>query len=204
MIGSQWFAFPRHIIQWLLQDSLPIKFIQYAKHIVVADEIYFTTMFRNSPFCLDLTSSNLLFSHFDVWEHEKGDAKDERKCLSIDPDFCGRSPTILTAKDWNWIKISNGLFGRKFNRSTESMKLLDWIDQNRINSFSIDKVNTTKLIMMSKLVPANNSILCDKPDNNFCEIHSFCWEMMNGPLHQIKMISCMETSPAQQFIQGER
>lgn len=41
-------------IEWIVKDPLPISFMEYAAHIVVADENYFTTMFMNSPYCDDL------------------------------------------------------------------------------------------------------------------------------------------------------
>ena len=42
--GSQWFLFPRHIVEWFLTNYLPLEFKEYAKRIVVADETYFSTM----------------------------------------------------------------------------------------------------------------------------------------------------------------
>lgn len=83
-IGSQWFAAPRHLIEWYLTDPLPYDYSFYAQHIIVADENYFQTLFKNSPYCEDLINKNLLFVLFDKWENERHaeGERDPRKCLS--------------------------------------------------------------------------------------------------------------------------
>lgn len=135
--GSQWFAIPRYLVQWLLNDPLPVAFTEYTKHTSIADEMYFNTMISSSPYCNDYKSKNLLFILFDKWENEKYDTheaskRDERKCKAVDPDVCGRSPTTLTKSYENYLKISKSLFARKFDSSDEdSWSLLDLIDQWR-------------------------------------------------------------------------
>jgi hypothetical protein len=52
--GAQWWIMPQHVCKWFLEDQLPVNFTRYAEHVVVADENYFSTMFKNSPYCLDL------------------------------------------------------------------------------------------------------------------------------------------------------
>jgi hypothetical protein len=58
-LGSQWFAIPKHLVQWYLEDPLPYDYTFYAQHIIVADENYFTTLYKNSPYCQDLMSKAL-------------------------------------------------------------------------------------------------------------------------------------------------
>ena len=37
--------------EWFLESPLVYNFKQYAQYIVVADETYFDTLFRHSPYC---------------------------------------------------------------------------------------------------------------------------------------------------------
>ena len=131
-VGSQWFTLPRHVVQWLLQDPLPYHYESYARHVVVADENYFATLISNSPYCADIIRRKTLFLIFDKWENEKsgtGSRVRDQKCLSPDPDHCGRSPSILTLKFKNLLQISRATFARKFDPTDfESSKLLDEID----------------------------------------------------------------------------
>ena len=78
-VGSQW-----------LSDPLPIKYKQYAQHVVVADEQYFATMLMNSPFCGDMMNKDLNYLIFTDFLAERGNI---HKCLHPDPLRCGRSPT---------------------------------------------------------------------------------------------------------------
>lgn len=75
-VGSQWFAMPRHVagssfdsnitafLEWFLRDPLPISYQEYASHVVVADEHYFSTLFSHSPYCRDLVGS--LYPSLDI------------------------------------------------------------------------------------------------------------------------------------------
>ncbi len=129
-IGSQWFALPKHVAQWILTDRLPKEYIEYAKNVIIADENYFATMFMNSPFCAKATNKNLLFVLFDKWENERNRShRDNKKCLGIDPDHCGRSPTTLTIEYKYLIEASRSLFARKFDpNNSGSMDLIKHID----------------------------------------------------------------------------
>lgn len=52
---------PPAAANWLVNDrSLVPKYRDYAQHIVVADENFLPTMFRNSPFCSHHVASNLV------------------------------------------------------------------------------------------------------------------------------------------------
>ena len=37
--------------EWFLESPLVYNFTQYAQYIIVADETYFATLFRHSPYC---------------------------------------------------------------------------------------------------------------------------------------------------------
>lgn len=134
-MGSQWFILPRHVIHWLLTDPLPIQFIDYAKHIMVADEHYFTTLIKNSPYCADHVAKNLNYLVFGEWEQDlrtRMGEKDTRKCNQPDPDHCGRSPTTLTKQFARSVKASRSLFARKFDpANSTSMEFADMVDEMR-------------------------------------------------------------------------
>lgn len=60
-VGSQWLAMPPSAARWLVADrSLVPKYREYAQHIVVADENFLPTMFKNSPLCAHQVASNLV------------------------------------------------------------------------------------------------------------------------------------------------
>ncbi len=113
-VGSQWFSFPKHVVDWFVTNPLPIEYIEYAQHIIVADEHYFATMLLNSPYCQDVVKKNHVLLLFDKWENElktgKGGNKDRRKCLHPYPDHCGRSPTTLTMDDASIIRVTLIIF----------------------------------------------------------------------------------------------
>lgn len=52
---------PPSAAHWLVTDkSLVPKYREYAQHIVVADENFLPTMFKNSPLCAHQVASNLV------------------------------------------------------------------------------------------------------------------------------------------------
>lgn len=101
-------------------DSFVYEYMQYAEHVVVADEIFFGTVLRNTRFCTKHHNDNLLYLQFDQWESDidaESGERDGRKCLSPDPDRCGRSPTLLTVDDYFALELSDSLFARKVSES---------------------------------------------------------------------------------------
>jgi Core-2/I-Branching enzyme len=133
-VGSQWFTIPHHVVLWLLNDPLPQQYQSYARYVVVADENYFATLISNSPYCANIVRKKNLFLLFDKWENELSTVhlRDQRKCLSPDPDHCGRSPSTLTSKFKNLLEVSHALFARKFDpNDIESLSLLSTIDSWR-------------------------------------------------------------------------
>lgn len=115
--SSQWFIASRDFAQYLAQSppgSFVAQFLEYAQHVVVADETFFGTVLRNTEFCTTHSNRNLLHMQFDKWESELPHGKrDERKCMMLDPDHCGRSPTVLTSDYVDILELSNDLFARK-------------------------------------------------------------------------------------------
>ena len=156
-LGSQWWILPISAINWLLNDPLSLQYAKYCQHVVVADENFFATLFKNSPFCSDIQNTNLLYLHFDRWENgleqkkillketngdgwydEKnynniiGKRRSDYKCVNRDPNQCGRSPTTLTTDYANYLAMSRALFARKFDPTVESsISMLDKLDEWR-------------------------------------------------------------------------
>ena len=89
---------------------------------MVADENYFATMVKNSPYCSDQINRNLHYLIFTKWENEflSREDRDLRKCMLPDPDHCGRSPTKLTMGMKNEIEMTYALFARKFDPTDAS------------------------------------------------------------------------------------
>jgi hypothetical protein len=80
-IGSQWFVISRTFAEYLLSDEEFVpKYSAYARHIIVADENFFATVLKNTPFCHNHVNHNHLFVRFDKWEDEKPES-DMTKCL---------------------------------------------------------------------------------------------------------------------------
>ena len=146
-VGSQWWAFPKYFVHWLLTSQLAKDYIQYAQYVAVADENYFNTLFYNSPYCDQKTERNLTFILFD---HERAllnlnlltaerrtigsrSVRDDSKCIFPDPTFCGVSPDVLTiASSKALMEQSKSLFSRKFDPSmSDSISLVDYIDSRR-------------------------------------------------------------------------
>ena len=141
--GSQWFAIPKHVAKWLVTNQLPINYIEYAQHIVVADEQYFATMLMNSPYCEDMMNRDLNYLIFTDWNVEKGNV---HKCLLPDPLRCGRSPTTLTMKMLPAIEMTQALFARKFDpHNSSSMELLELVRNKIKGEQELDHLNHTQV-----------------------------------------------------------
>lgn len=132
--SSQWFVLSREFAKYLAQavpGTFVHQFLEYAEHVVVADETFFGTVLRNTPFCHKHHNDNFLHVQFDRWENEIKEAqRDERKCLFPDPDHCGRSPTTMTLDYVGVLELSGYLFARKFLDEVDS-QIKDVIDLNR-------------------------------------------------------------------------
>lgn len=192
-VGSQWFTIPHHVVLWLLNDPLPQQYQSYAQYVVVADENYFATLISNSPYCADIVRKKNLFLLFDKWENELSavQLRDRRKCLSPDPDHCGRSPSTLTSKFKNLLEVSHALFARKFDpNDIESLSLLNTIDSWRNHSLLEERSSTygdigkKMMIRFSglrqdnhqvKVTHASDSSISDNStirDRNFAEVET--------------------------------
>lgn len=117
--SSQWFIISREFAEYFatasdLPETFVYEYIQYAEHVVVADEHFFGTVLRHTEFCTKHHNSNFLYLQFDRWESDMPTfERDPRKCVMVDPDKCGRSPTSLTIDDLVPMEISGALFARK-------------------------------------------------------------------------------------------
>jgi hypothetical protein len=98
--SSQWFIASREFAHYLAQaepGSFVHDYLEYTKHVVVADETFFGTVLRNTAFCTKHHNRNFLHLQFDRWESDlPAEHRDERKCMMADPNHCGRSPTTMT------------------------------------------------------------------------------------------------------------
>lgn len=97
---------------------------------MVADENFFATVLKNSPYCDKHVSDNFCFVQFDQWEHAKDDGPNQDKCLQPNPKHCGRSPVLHTIETLPVLEMSNKLFARKFDPAHDS-EVLDAIDARR-------------------------------------------------------------------------
>jgi hypothetical protein len=142
-VGSQWFVISRDFAAFLVNYNLedpatPLKskfleeYSEYGKKVVVADENFFPTVLKNSPFCHKHFNDNFLHMQFDDWENEKNKPgqRDPSKCLMPNPNHCGRSPTTMTVDYLQILELSGALFARKFDEDVDS-SVLDYIDQKR-------------------------------------------------------------------------
>jgi hypothetical protein len=118
--SSQWFIISREFAQYIAQaepGSFVSDFLEYTKHVVVADETFFGTVLRNTAFCTKHHNRNFLHLQFDRWESDlSAEHRDERKCMMADPDHCGRSPTTMTVDYADILELSDDLFARKVSR----------------------------------------------------------------------------------------
>jgi len=116
-VSSQWFIISREFAEYIAaaaKGTFVHEYIKYAQHTVVADESFFGTVLRNTEFCTKHHNSNFLHLQFDRWESDmESEQRDPRKCLSPDPNRCGRSPTTLTIADFFVLELSDDLFARK-------------------------------------------------------------------------------------------
>ena len=128
--GSQWFIVSRAFAHYLLTDeALVAPYTAYAQHVLIPDESFFATVLKASPWCHFHANTNYLHLTFDVWEDEKGDARDRAKCLQPDPSFCGRSPKLVDAEEvpalFNGTTGgSTALFARKFESHASEAALV--------------------------------------------------------------------------------
>ena len=115
-MGSQWFVITPEYVRYLLSDKyFAAQYREYGQYTMVADENYFVTVMKNSPFCNKHHNRNYLHVQFDQWENQKAGGPDPGKCLQPNPDHCGRSPTLNTIDFLPVLELGHNLFARKFD-----------------------------------------------------------------------------------------
>ena len=116
--ASQWFIISKEFAHYLANPEpgdFLYQYLEYIQHVVVADETFFGTVLRNTPFCHKHHNWNWQHLQFDRWENERSlEMRDERKCVMHDPNHCGRSPTTITLDYLDILELSEDLFARKF------------------------------------------------------------------------------------------
>ena len=148
--ASQWFIISKEFATYLANPqpgTFLHQFLEYCRHVVVADETFFGTVLRNTHFCHKHHNWNFLHLQFDFWENERAiELRDERKCMMPDPNHCGRSPTTMTLDYLDILELSSDLFARKFLDDVDS-KIKDYIDMQRLREeFLLTSLNATKPI----------------------------------------------------------
>lgn len=195
----------------------------YAKRVVVADETYFATMVRNSPYCDDTVDTNNVFLLFDRWENEKNSditRRDTRKCLHPNPDHCGRSPMTLTSEFKRFITMSRQLFARKFDPSDPgSMDLVSFLESIRddegVGLRDLYKLDFGGAVMLATKRPRQNSSNPSETcadDKGVCRNEPapitaesledyLCVEIMK-PGHKMRLAKCEPSLPFQWLLLG--
>lgn len=145
---SQWFIISRDFVRYFANPepgSFLAQYLEYVEHVVVADESFFGTVLRHTPFCNKHHNWNFLHLHFDEWENERDlKSRDERKCVMPDPNHCGRSPTTITLDYLDILELSGDLFARKFMDDVDS-KIKDVVDTIRMKEeFELTSLNITE------------------------------------------------------------
>ncbi|KAJ8602834.1 hypothetical protein CTAYLR_002629 [Chrysophaeum taylorii] len=113
----------------VVASSFAADYERYGVFTMVADENFFVTVLKNSPFCAKHENDNFLHVQFDRWENEKPQAAGQ-KCLQPNPRHCGRSPTTLTLDYLPVLELGGALFARKFD-SRKDAAILDAVDTLR-------------------------------------------------------------------------
>ncbi|KAJ1445241.1 core-2/I-branching enzyme-domain-containing protein [Pelagophyceae sp. CCMP2097] len=143
-MGSQWMVVTKQFAEYVTHRRTPAtahhfdraaggsfaaRYEEYATGVMVADENYFVTVLKNSPFCNRHENTNFLHVQFDRWEHDKAVANNN-KCLQPNPQHCGRSPTTLTLDYLPVLDLGGAMFARKFDARHDAA-ILDAIDERR-------------------------------------------------------------------------
>ena len=130
--GSTSWCLNRQTINYIveyLESPRSKKYVKYFKSVWGSDEIFFQTLILNSPYAKQcryyerdiknsttfMINENKAFLHYIDWSRDRED------------------PAILDMRDYELLKNSDLLFGRKFFEH-KSDELLDKIDKNLLNT----------------------------------------------------------------------
>lgn len=121
--GSCWWALTNACVNYVAEFIKNNEdYIIFHKHTLCADEIFFSSIVKSSPFMVNLTHD------FENTNDKKGFfALNEHGCHYIDWNSKGvKLPKVLNDGDFNALCNSKALFGRKF-REPDSCNLLQKI-----------------------------------------------------------------------------
>lgn len=162
--SSQWFTLSREFARYLAYattnpNTFVYEFLQYAQHVVVADETFFGTALLHSPFCDKHHNWNFVHLQFDQWENEIPlEKRDPKKCIMPDPAHCGRSPTTVSMDYVDLLTLTDDLFARKFNDETHP-DVKDVLDEHR-------RVQQMQLEQLAATTTNNENAIGDNKDTS--------------------------------------
>lgn len=126
--GSQWWALTGQCVEYIngfLKQNR--DYVNFHKHTVCSDEIFFHSIIKNSPFAKNITH-DLTAPHDEPRCANVCIELNEHGCHYIDwSDSQASSPKVLDVSDFNRIMDSQALFARKFDEE-KSKSLLELID----------------------------------------------------------------------------
>ena len=152
-VGSQWFIISKEFSRYLVTDRILVPhYVEYGRKTMVADENFFATIIKNSPFCHTHHNRNNVHVQFDQWEHSKA-TRDPAKCLQPNPDHCGRSPTVNTLEYMPVLELSQQMFARKFDPEVD-VAILDAIDELRARNHKPQDGAFFRSVMIKQAAPS--------------------------------------------------
>lgn len=185
-------------------SSLPFAqaYERYAAYTMVADENFFVTVLKNSPFCTKHVNDNFLHVQFDRWENEKATAA-AHKCLQPNPRHCGRSPTTLTLDYLPVLDLGGALFARKFDARKDAV-ILGALDQQRRRELEPGYVEPEHPMFTNVRIVWRPHHYEATPHTELCVALQTSSTTQFQPLRAgpIKLEACNATKPSQLFTVG--
>jgi len=169
----------------------------YGRYTMVADENFFVTVLKNSPFCRKHVNDNFLHVQFDRWENEKPQAA-AQKCLQPNPRHCGRSPTTLTLDYLPVLELGGALFARKFDARKDA-SILDALDEKRLSQTGPEYVAPTKPHFSNVRIAWRPHHHRDAPKTELCVSMNSSFASRSKP---VTFAPCDASNPDQRFNVG--
>jgi len=122
--GSQWWCLTRDCIDYVMMFvNNNIDYMKFHKYTLCADEIFFASIIKNSPFANNI--SHDFEKAKDLVQYKKSNI---HGCHYINWNAVGCSlPKVLDMEDAEFLVKSDALFARKFDPE-KSRELIDFID----------------------------------------------------------------------------